>query len=201
MTLATDRVAMTGIILKKSDELLPQVEPIVARLFARIEVLVADAELHHIGSTAIPGSATKGDIDILFRVEQSCFESVKDVLGKHFVIKQPVNWTADFASFGDDTTYGIPVGIQLVSKDSISDFFLYLRDYLLTHPEAAEEYNRIKMAHAAAGADQYWKAKDAFLAKILAARSRSSPELPDPSPDAMPGSVTQVTGQTPSPRN
>ncbi len=156
----------------------------LSRLFARIEAVFPGAELHHIGSTAIPGSVTKGDIDILFRIAQSQFASVSDLLQRHFLIKQRVNWNPHFASFGDDTSYGIPVGIQLVAKDSESDFFLFQRDYLLTHPEAVEEYNRLKLAHAADGPDRYWKAKNEFFARILALWSESIVRLSNLSSEA-----------------
>ena len=176
-------MATAGITLKRADELLSQVEPILSRLFARIEAVFPGAELHHIGSTAIPGSVTKGDIDILFRVAQSQFGPAWDLLQRHSQIKQSVNWTPHFASFGDDDTYGIPVGLQLVAKDSESDFFLFQRDYLLAHPEAVEAYNRIKTAHAADGPDRYWKAKDEFFARIIALWSKSIAQPSNPSSD------------------
>ena len=175
-------MANPPITLKSADDLLPQVESVLGKLFKRIAALVPGAELHHIGATAIPGSMTKGDIDILFRVPRSQFESVKELMGRNFEIKQRVNWTEDFASFGDDETYAIPVGVQLVAADSESDFLLYLRDYMIANPEAAKEYNRIKAAHAAEGRDGYWKAKNTFLQELLAVwtKGRSSSSKPSP---------------------
>jgi GrpB-like predicted nucleotidyltransferase (UPF0157 family) len=185
----------TGIVLKHSDELRTQVEPIVSTLFERVAALFPHAEWHHIGATAVAGSLTKGDIDILCRVPQSDFDGVRDELGRHFVIKQRVNWTSNFASFGDDTSYSIPVGIQLVARDSVSDFFLFQRDYLIAHPDATEEYNKIKAAHASDGPARYWKAKDAFLAKIVALWSKSQDRPPNQSPDPALASVTHPAGQ------
>ena len=163
----------TSIVLKLSDELRPQVEAILSQLFARVAELLPNAECHHIGATSIPGAVTKGDIDILVRVSAGGFESAKEVLGKHFEIKQAKNWTTNFASFGDDSTYAMPVGIQLVVRDSELDFLRYLRDYLIEHPAAAEEYNRIKQANAAFGPERYWQEKDKFFATILAERTKS----------------------------
>jgi GrpB-like predicted nucleotidyltransferase (UPF0157 family) len=190
----------TGITLKRSDELLCQVEPIVSAVRARIVALFPDAELHHIGATAVAGSLTKGDIDILYRVPQSEFDGVRDLLALHFITKQRVNWTADFASFGDEATYSMPVGIQLVAKDSVSDFFLYQRDYFLAHPEATEEYNMIKVAHAGEPPERYWKAKDAFLAKVVALWSKSKNQPPNKSTDPALASVTSPAEQEPRPR-
>ena len=163
---------MRSIILQMADDLAPQVEGILDRVFARLRVLVPDAELHHVGATAISGSLTKGDVDVLVRVSPARFQATVEVLQAHFAVKQPMNWTSDFASFGDDTGYELPLGIQLFVRDSSGDFLLFLRDYFIANPDALADYNRLKMAHADEGPEGYWKAKDAFLAKILASRAR-----------------------------
>jgi len=130
--------------------------------------LLPDVELHHIGATAIPGALTKGDLDVLLRVENSKFSSVLDILRENFAIKQPQNWSPYFASFGSDTGYSLPLGVQLVVKDSETDFLLFIRDYLLAHPEIVAELNRVKRAYADKGPEEYWSAKDRILAPIVA---------------------------------
>ena len=162
---------MTGITLKSADALAAKVEPILDRVFARLRVLVPDAELHHVGATAISGSLTKGDVDVLVQVSPARFQATVDVLRQHFVVKQPMNWTSEFASFGDDTGYELPLGIQVFVRDSSGDFLLFLRDYFIANPYALADYNRLKMAHADEGPEGYWKAKDAFFAKLLASRA------------------------------
>jgi len=161
-----------SITLKKSDELLPQVERLLPRLFARINALLSDVELHHIGATALSGALTKGDVDVLLRVSPARFSAAVDVLKQHFNVKQPANWTPEFASFGDDTGYELPVGVQVVVKDSSADFLLFLRDYFIQSPEALDEYNRLKMANSDGDPEGYWKAKDEFFATILASKMR-----------------------------
>lgn len=54
-------------------------------------------------------------------------------------------------------------------RGSADDRFVFLRDYLRANPAALSDYNRLKQAHAADGAEAYWQAKHAFFAKILAA--------------------------------
>ena len=130
--------------------------------------LLPDVELHHIRATPIPGALTKGDLDVLLRVENSMFASASDILRKIFAIKQPQNWNPYFASFGSDTGYSLPLGVQLVVKDSEADFFLFVRDYLLSHPEIVAELNRVKRACADRSAEEYWSAKDRILAPIVA---------------------------------
>ena len=118
----------------------------------------------------MPGAVTKGDVDVLVRVSSARFLMAVEALRQHFAVKQPANWTTGFASFGDDTGHVLPLGIQVVVMDSREDFFLYLRDYFITNRDALEQYNRLKVAHANDGGEEYWKAKDAFLGKILASK-------------------------------
>ncbi len=145
-------------------------ERVLSRISSQLRELVPEAECHHIGATAIPGALTKGDVDVLLRVASGRFQTVVDELKRHFAVKQPENWTAQFASFGDDTGFELPLGIQVVVGGAPEDFLLFLRDYFASHPEALAEYNRLKMKHAADGPAGYWVAKDGFLAGILAAR-------------------------------
>jgi GrpB-like predicted nucleotidyltransferase (UPF0157 family) len=188
-----------SIVLKRTEELRPQVESILLEIFERVAALLPNAEYHHIGATAIPGSVTKGDIDIQVLVSPSRFESAKEVLRKHFEIKQPKNWTSSFASFGDDATYELQVGIQLAAKDSESDFLVYLRDYLIERPEELRVYNSIKQANARFGADQYWREKDKFFAKILVPWKKAKGIPPSHSSDATRASVTSRAGHGPHP--
>lgn len=132
---------MTPITLKAATDLAPLVEPIVTETVARIVKLLPDAEVHHIGATAIPGALTKGDVDVLVLVASEALSQAISVLGQQYAVKQRENWTADFASFGDDTGYALPLGVQVVVKGSENDFLLYLRDYLTAHRSALEEYN------------------------------------------------------------
>src|SRR5687767_7256372 len=105
----------------------------LGRVFAQLATLLPNAELHHIGATALPGALTKGDVDVLVRVAPAQFPAAVAALRRHFAVKQPDNWTAAFASFGDDTGHELPLGLQVVVKDAPEDFLLFLRDYLRTN--------------------------------------------------------------------
>lgn len=146
------------------------VERVLERLFVQLKQLVPDAELHHIGATAIPGALTKGDLDVLMQVAPLQFKAAIIALKQQFDVKQKENWTAEFASFGDDASYELPIGIQVVVKGSKDDFLLFLRDYLIANPDALAEYNRIKISTCEHGTKPYWSAKNEFLTKILASR-------------------------------
>ena len=149
---------------------MPQVERLLAQLAPQLRGLLPGADIEHIGATAISGAITKGDVDVTVRVNPAEFRAAADTLAAHFAIKQRENWTADFASFGDDTGFELPVGVQLVARDSEADQFVFLRDYFIANPEALADYNRLKIRRAADGADAYWNAKNDLFAKILATR-------------------------------
>ena len=165
---------MPHITLRAESDLAPQVRAALARVVAQIRSVLPEAEVEHIGATAIPEALTKGDLDVMVRVPPSPFLVAVAKLKTVFAIKQLKNWNERFASFGDDIAYGLPLGVQLVSKDSESDFFLFLRDHFIQHPDALEAYNQLKIRHADKGADAYWKAKHIFLSEILATRSTRS---------------------------
>jgi GrpB-like predicted nucleotidyltransferase (UPF0157 family) len=156
--------------LRRVDELQPQTEPTLEAALTRLHAVLPDVETHHVGATAIPGAVTKGDVDLVVRVTSTQFPVVVRSLGTLFDKKQAENWTDEFASFGDDDSFELPLGIQVVVRGSKVDFFLDLRDYLLAHDDAREEYDRIKIEHARRAADDYREAKSAFLERILATR-------------------------------
>ena len=161
---------MSKITLTPESELAPQVQVALACVTAQIHSVLPEVDVEHIGATAIPGALTKGDLDVMVRVPSSQFPVAVAKLKTVFVVKQPKNWNDSFASFGDDTAYGLPLGVQLVIRDSESDFLLYLRDHFIHHPDALAAYNQLKQRHAGEGSEAYWKAKHIFLSAILAAR-------------------------------
>ena len=156
--------------LKTAQELAPLVDIILREVSAELATLLPRAEFHHIGATALPHALTKGDIDVLLRVPASEFGAAVEVLRQHFAIKQPENWDPYFASFGRDSSYALPLGVQLVVKDSEADFFLFIPDYFVSIPESLAEYNRVKSTASTGSAAEYWAAKNRLLARIVALR-------------------------------
>ncbi len=165
-----------------SKDLKPVVEANLPAIAARLAALLPKAEFHHVGATAICGALTKGDVDVLLRVEQADFTSAVSVLRRHFAIKQPENWTESFASFGDDDAYPFPLGVQLMVRDSESDFMLFLHEYFSSNAVRLAEYNRIKTESAPLGPDAYWRAKDRYLSAILQSRPAIGRRASEPAP-------------------
>jgi GrpB-like predicted nucleotidyltransferase (UPF0157 family) len=127
---------------------------------------LANAEVHHIGATSLPFGHTKGDVDVNVRVDEAAFPVVVDALRERLAVAQPANWTPTFASFSTDA-YPLPLGVQVTVIGSRDDFLLALRDRLRADALLLRRYDEIKVATASAGADAYWKAKDALLRELL----------------------------------
>lgn len=124
------------------------------------------ADIQHIGSSAIPDSITKGDVDLNIRVELKDFKKAKKELKKLYQINQPENWTPNFASFKDDKSFTLPVGVQLTIKDSKYDDFAKLRDLLINNSNLLEEYNQMKQKYEGKDMDEYRKEKAEFFEKL-----------------------------------
>lgn len=161
--------------LVSSDSLAPVLRVHLPEIAARLSALVPRADFHHVGATAIPGALTKGDVDVLLRVDAGDFSGAIDALRPHFAVMQVENWTAVFASFGDEVSYPFPLGVQVVVKESEVDFFLFLHDYFTSDAAHLAEYNRVKMDAVAQGRDAYWQAKNRLLSSILERRPKRAP--------------------------
>lgn len=163
---------MKDIRLGRSEEMRPVLDAHLPRIAKRLSELVPSAGFHHIGATAIPGSITKGDVDVLLRVTPQAFPPAVIRLKDTFAVAQPQNWSDAFASFADESTYPFPLGVQMVVENSPNDFFLFLTDYFTAHPDELERLNQLKIDNAARGPEAYWSAKNEFLSAILRRRGQ-----------------------------
>lgn len=156
---------MNNVSFKPSEGFESLAEEIFQKEKSRILKLIPAAEVEHIGSTAIPGSITKGDLDINVRVVDSFDDAVKQ-LKALYQINQPENWTDTFASFKDDDSFELPVGVQLTVMNSEYDDFVALRDLLIKSPNLLEEYNQMKLKYEGKDMDEYRKEKSDFFEKL-----------------------------------
>lgn len=155
----------TPVQLRAVQEVAPLAEEVVSR-FRRDIADAVDAEVHHIGATAMPFGHTKGDVDVNIRVEGPTFSTVVAALRERFDVAQPENWTPTFASFSSDR-YALPLGIQVTLLGSADDRLLALHDRIRADPELVQQYDDVKRDAAPKGATAYWEAKNEFLQKLL----------------------------------
>jgi len=124
------------IALVGEEEIREQVGALFARRRAELVELLPGARVEHVGSTAVSGSLTKGDLDICVIVAAEEFEPASRALAERFRVHQPENWSPTLASFTATPEDGIDVGVQLVPAGSDDErHFVGWRDRLRADPE------------------------------------------------------------------
>lgn len=145
-------------VLEKAQRFYKQEKDRLVKYFPEESIL-------HVGSTAIPGSLTKGDLDINIRVEEDDFKKTVEILKSLYDIAQPQNWSEVFASFNGDRD-GEHIGVQVSVKDSESDNFIRDQKMFLENPELVSMYNDLKSKFDGQDMGDYRKAKAEFLNSI-----------------------------------
>jgi GrpB-like predicted nucleotidyltransferase (UPF0157 family) len=111
---------------------------------------------------------TKGDLDLVVRVDEATFPTAIGMLNTHYAVHQPANWTQTLASFRDPTSGRPEVGIQLVVMGSPDDrLFGPFRDALIGDPALLAEYNELKRRLDGMDYEQYTEQKGEFVERVL----------------------------------
>ncbi len=131
-----------------------------------IQELIPSADIQHVGSTAIPNSLTKGDLDIQVRVSELQFSKAVEALSTVYETNDGSIKTNEFRAFKDDANTP-PLGIQLTVIGSEFDFFWKFRDVLLQHERYKIEYDDLKRDFEGKDMESYREAKNVFFSKIM----------------------------------
>ena len=142
------------------------------RLFERVRnslvpLLPSDADIRHIGATAVSGCLTKGDLDIVIRVPGKAFRQADALLARRFARNDGSVRSASFSAFEDAST-DPHLGIQLTWIGGPHDFFHLFVEALRCSPDLVSEYNTLKLHHEGSDMAVYRAAKDAFVERVLA---------------------------------
>ena len=154
------------VYFRKQEKFSKSVEEVFLKEQKRILRIVPNADIQHIGSTAIPGSLTKGDLDIQVGVRQKDFEKAQKALSKIYKPNKGNPPTKTYASFKDTKTR-IPLGVQLIVIGSKEDNFTALRDVLMNDEKHLKAYNALKKRFQGKSMREYRKAKGKLVEKIL----------------------------------
>ena len=159
---------MTAVRIRPAAEIEAAVAAAFAAHRARIAAVLPAAEIEHVGSTAIPGALTKGDLDLLVRVPAARFGAAVAMLRGMYAVHQAENRTPTYASFLDPAACDPPVGVQLAVAGSADDaLFAPFRDALIADPALLAEYNALKRGLDGAGYERYTDVKGAFVERVL----------------------------------
>lgn len=152
----------------------------ISAVFTRVKnklalVLADSSQIHHVGSTAVPGLDGKNILDILISAKDS--EHMNELRDKlvaigYFPSLNPSS-RQDYiflASRQEETGEG-DIHIHLAVADTEThNNFLTLRDYLRSHKHEADQYSKIKYDYAKqANYDRsmYKKLKTAYVDELL----------------------------------
>jgi GrpB-like predicted nucleotidyltransferase (UPF0157 family) len=124
----------------------PEWPELFAREEARIRTILGDrvVEIHHTGSTSVPGLAAKPVVDITLVVPDSADEAAyvpaMEAAGYRLVIREP-DWFEHRVFKGPDTNINLHVfspGCPEIAR------MVGFRDWLRTHPDDRDLYERTK---------------------------------------------------------
>lgn len=142
------------------------------RLFAqegaRIRAELPAAEIVHVGSTAISGSLTKGDLDIAVRVFPAQFAEAEERLAGMYARNTGSDRNDVFSAFLDAST-DPELGVQLVVIGSDYDRFGAWLEMLRGSASLRREYDDLKRRFEGEPMDVYRAAKAQFIEARLGA--------------------------------
>lgn len=104
-------------------------------------------KISHIGSTAIPHIWAKPIIDILIELRHSCDMEIikKQLLNGGWICMSESTDRKSFNKGYTESGFSHKV-FHLHLRYSGDNDEIYFRDYLINHPEAAKEYERLKLS-------------------------------------------------------
>lgn len=160
---------MSGVVRFSNDiAVFEKAQRLFENVHAELEVLLPDADIQHVGSTAIPGSLTKGDLDIVIRVLAEGFARADAVLADRFARNAASERSNDLAAFSDASS-DPALGVQLVAIGGSADTFLAWRDLLRSDSDLRRQYDELKASYDGKPMDAYRAAKAAFIEEQLGA--------------------------------
>jgi GrpB-like predicted nucleotidyltransferase (UPF0157 family) len=131
------------------------------------------ARMNHFGSTAVPGMVAKPTIDVLVEVKDDTDiqKLILNIQSCGYIYKeQPDNPAPHMMFMKGYTVQGFKGQVFHVHVRYSGDWDeLYFRDYLMSHPEIADEYGKLKLElqkkyeH---DRDGYTDAKTGFIKRI-----------------------------------
>lgn len=151
----------------------PQAAALFAQVQARLYRLVPAARVEHVGSSAVPGACSKGDLDICLLVPGGLLEaSVRVLQQAGYVAKADTLRTSELCML-EWHAAGAEHAVQVVAQGSAFEAgFIGFRDLLCQDPALVEGYSALKKSLAGAAPQDYRAAKARFIAQVLAEHGR-----------------------------
>lgn len=168
----TDRprgILMTQLVqFSNSPEIFEAADRLFDRVSRKIGAVLPSAEIYHVGATAVPGSLTKGDLDVLVRVSRGDFQEADRALAEMYRRNVGSIRTDTFSAFMDEST-SPELGVQLVVGGSELDTFVQWVRRLESDSALRAAYDALKARYHSKPMSEYRDAKSAFIARHMSA--------------------------------
>jgi len=157
------------------EEYQPLANAVYETVSARLRAALPNATIEHIGSSAIPGTISKGDLDVFVAVSAGDFlAAIESIKRLGFKIKTDTLRTPQLCPF-EGRGFPLDVAIQLVERGSRFEFFRRFRDLLKGDSALLERYNRLKQDAAPLDEVAYRALKGIFIEAALASEGPPEP--------------------------
>jgi GrpB-like predicted nucleotidyltransferase (UPF0157 family) len=128
--------------------------------------LVPFGIVEHVGSSAVPGAISKGDLDIQLGVRAARFnEALSRLEAQGYQVNADSFRSPELCMLLSPQYRN--TAVQLVALGTSCDFFVTFRNKLLDNPKLLTEYNQLKLAAAPLDDASYRQVKSAFIEKVL----------------------------------
>lgn len=151
--------------LYKFEEL--KVSEIFEKLRTEVSQLLPFARIEHIGASSIPGSISKGDLDVFVGVDADQFQNSLDILKTIGYQEKQGTFRSDDLCMLITDKYHHDVAIQLVRNGSEFEDFLRFRDALRANKNLVDQYNQIKREAVSLPENEYRSKKAIFIQSVL----------------------------------
>lgn len=136
----------------------------------KLEMLIPGSDIQHVGSTAVPGSLTKGDLDIQVRVGAMQYAQARQRLCEVYSVNNGGFATSDAISF-EDYNSDPSTGIHLTVVGGSCDLQWKFRDMLIASASLRREYDELKRQFEGKSMTEYRNAKAGFVERVLLAET------------------------------
>ncbi len=123
--------------------------------------------VEHIGSTAIVGAISKGDLDVFVGVPPENFQEVLAAIKKLGFSEKENTLRTDSLCMLITDKYDYDVAIQLVTNGSEFEDFIRFRDIMNQDPHLVDQYNVLKRECEGMDPDEYRNRKSLFIKTVL----------------------------------
>ncbi len=152
---------------KKYEEYSSHVEVLFTKLSRELRLVLPEARIEHIGSSSIPGSISRGDLDVFVGVDQVNFNDALEKIKSIGFIEKEDTIRSNELYMLVTTKYDYDVAVQLVSNGSEFEDLLRFRNILRSSTELVKQYNEVKLLAENLDENEYRKNKSDFIVQVL----------------------------------